>query len=35
VGFVAQVEPCPECEAPPGETHASWCMHEDAEVEES
>lgn len=34
VGFVPQVEPCPECEAPPGEPHASWCMHEDTAEEE-
>ncbi len=29
VGFVAKVEPCPECESAPGEPHASWCLHED------
>jgi hypothetical protein len=34
VGFVAQTEPCPECEAPPGEPHASWCLHEDAADDE-
>jgi hypothetical protein len=34
VGFVPQIEPCPECEAPPGEPHASWCLHEDADAEE-
>lgn len=30
VGF-KPLEPCPECEAAPGEEHASWCLHEEAE----
>ena len=29
VGFVVQVEPCPECAADPGAPHASWCLHEE------
>jgi hypothetical protein len=30
------VEPCPECDAEPGDEHASWClaMEDDEEEEE-
>ncbi len=27
-------EPCPECSAPPGKTHATWCMAEQYSEEE-
>jgi hypothetical protein len=26
-------EPCPECGAPPGKDHASWCLYESEELE--
>ena len=29
-----EAEPCPECGAEPGDEHASWCLHEEAEDEE-
>jgi hypothetical protein len=35
VGFVVELEPCPECGAEPGTTHASWCLHEESEPEEA
>jgi hypothetical protein len=28
------VEPCPECGADPEDDHASWCLYEEAELEE-
>ncbi len=28
-------EPCPECGADPGHDHASWCLYEDAERDDS
>jgi len=34
VGFVIQVEPCPECGAEPGAPHASWCLHDETEAAE-
>ena len=35
VGFVPQVEPCPECGSDPGLPHATWCLHDEVEeVEE-
>ncbi|MBW3579431.1 MAG: hypothetical protein KY447_05890 [Actinobacteria bacterium] len=33
VGFV-EVEPCPECGAEPYADHASWCLHDDPEVDD-
>jgi hypothetical protein len=27
-------DPCPECSAPPGKEHASWCLREDDEAVE-
>lgn len=27
-------EPCPECDAPPGHDHASWCLYEESDQEE-
>jgi hypothetical protein len=27
-------EPCPECAAQPGAEHASWCLHEEDELDE-
>lgn len=35
VGFVVEVEPCPECGADTGEPHASWCLHEENDAEEA
>lgn len=26
-------EPCPECGAPPGEDHATWCLADEDETE--
>ncbi len=28
------VEPCPECGADPEDDHASWCLYEEAELDE-
>ena len=30
-----RVEPCPECGAGPDDDHASWCLFEEDEGEES
>jgi len=27
-------QPCPECGADPEDDHASWCLYEDAELDE-
>lgn len=27
-------EPCPECNAEPGEMHATWCLHEQDDEED-
>jgi hypothetical protein len=33
-GIRTRSEPCPECDAPPGKPHASWCLHEDDKEDE-
>lgn len=33
VGFI-EVEPCPECGAKPGTEHATWCLHEEEDVDD-